>query len=217
MYTKKSTRKKLKRSLMNKNTKDHSGRISKEEINKLKHIDFTGEIHLLDTEEKVSQAKEKFLNFLKENKITGLDTESRPSFKKSDNFRISLVQVSFEDECFLFRLNLVQCPDYLREYLENPDIIKTGVAIKDDCRDLKKHFHITAKGVIDVQDLAKKAGYITLGLRSLTGLLMNRKISKAAKLTNWENQKLTPAQVRYAATDAWISLKLYQALNLKES
>lgn len=201
-----------------KNTsKVQNGRISKEEINKLELIDFTGKIHLIDTEEKVQEAHAKFTEFLKTNSITGLDTESRPSFKKSDNFRISLVQVSFEEECFLFRLNLVECPDYLRKYLENPDIIKTGVAIKDDCRDLKKHFQIQAKGVIDVQDLAKSAGYITLGLRSLTGLLMNRKISKAAKLTNWENRKLTPSQIRYAATDAWISLKLYQALKLKES
>ncbi|WP_419168549.1 3'-5' exonuclease [Halobacteriovorax sp.] len=200
-----------------KTKKVQNGRISKEEINKLELIDFDGKIHLIDTEEKSQQSQESFQKHLEDNSITGLDTESRPSFKKSDNFQISLVQVSFEDECYLFRLNLIQCPDYLREYLENPDIIKTGVAIKDDCRDLKKHFQITAKGVIDVQDLAKKAGYVTLGLRSLTGLLMNRKISKAAKLTNWENPKLTPPQIRYAATDAWISLKLYQALKLKES
>ncbi len=192
-------------------------RITKQEINEFDLIDFEGTIHLIDTEEKCQKAKKEFLSLTSKYLITGLDTESRPSFKKTDNFKISLIQVSFDEVCFLFRLNKVKCPDYLVDYLQNDKIIKSGVAVKDDCRDLKKQYKIDAKGIVDVQDLAKAQGYITLGLASLTGILLKRKISKKAKLTNWENNKLTPAQIKYAATDAWISLKLYEALSVKES
>lgn len=192
-------------------------RITKQEINEFDLIDFEGTIHLIDTEEKCQKAKKEFLSLTSKYLITGLDTESRPSFKKTDNFKISLIQVSFDEVCFLFRLNKVKCPDYLVDYLQNDKIIKSGVAVKDDCRDLKKQYKIDAKGIVDVQDLAKAKGYITLGLASLTGILLKRKISKKAKLTNWENNKLTPAQIKYAATDAWISLKLYEALSVKES
>ncbi|POB14620.1 MULTISPECIES: 3'-5' exonuclease [Pseudomonadati] len=199
-----------------KNTNNIKARITKEEINSFEMIDYTGQIHLIDTEQKAQDISKRFQELNQKYNCTGLDTESRPSFKKTDNFRISLIQVSFEDECFLFRLNKIQCPDYLVEYLEDENLIKTGVAVKDDCRDLKKQYHINAKGVVDVQDLAKAQGYITLGLQSLTGILLEKKISKKAKLTNWENNKLTDAQIRYAATDAWISLKLYQALDKKD-
>lgn len=190
-------------------------RISKEEIRELELIEYTGKTHLIDTQQKALEAQELFESLNNQYKITGLDTESRPSFKKSDNFHISLVQVSFEDHCFLFRLNKIKFPSYLKEYLESDKLTKTGVALKDDCRDLRKHFDIHPKGIVDVQDLAKEQGYITLGLMSLTGILLKRRISKKAKLTNWENNKLTPAQINYAATDAWISLKLYEALTNK--
>ena len=38
------------------------------------------------------------------------------------------------------------------------------------------------------------------------------KISKTQRLTNWETDKLTDAQQRYAATDAWATLLLHQQL-----
>ena len=38
------------------------------------------------------------------------------------------------------------------------------------------------------------------------------KISKSQQLTNWENSHLTPEQARYASTDAWATLLIYEDL-----
>ena len=42
------------------------------------------------------------------------------------------------------------------------------------------------------------------------------KISKAQQLTNWENSHLTPEQARYASTDAWATLLIYEDLMAHE-
>ena len=60
--------------------------------------------------------------------------------------------------------------------------------------------------------MAKSLGINQLGLRSLAGMLLNARVSKGAKLSNWENNNYTQAQIDYAATDAWVGLKLYQKL-----
>ena len=38
---------------------------------------------------------------------------------------------------------------------------------------------------------------------------MNGRISKAAQVTNWAREALDEKQIRYAATDAWISREIY--------
>ncbi|MDD3313836.1 MAG: 3'-5' exonuclease domain-containing protein 2, partial [Pseudodesulfovibrio sp.] len=37
------------------------------------------------------------------------------------------------------------------------------------------------------------------------------RISKSAQCSNWAKDRLSPQQVAYAATDAWISRELYLA------
>jgi len=39
------------------------------------------------------------------------------------------------------------------------------------------------------------------------------RISKAQRVTNWEAPDLTEAQLIYAATDAWISHRIFESLN----
>ena len=46
-----------------------------------------------------------------------------------------------------------------------------------------------------------------ISLQKVYAIIFGGKISKAQRLTNWEADKLTGAQQKYAALDAWACLK----------
>ena len=41
-------------------------------------------------------------------------------------------------------------------------------------------------------------------------ILLKKRISKAQQTSNWEREQLTQAQLDYAATDAYLGLKVYE-------
>ncbi len=183
-------------------------KISKEEINNFPLVSFQGKVNLITNNAQCKTA----VSFLKENATLGFDTETKPSFKKGEFHPVCLLQLSTEDEAFLFRFTHLKLNDPIKELLTNPNIVKTGVAIRDDIIGLKRLSHFEAQGFIEISDLAKKVGITQLGLQSLTAILLNRKLSKKNKLTNWEKEILSDDQMNYAATDAWISREIYLKL-----
>ena len=46
----------------------------------------------------------------------------------------------------------------------------------------------------------------------LTALLLGFRISKSAQTSNWDSDQLNEKQISYAATDAWVCLKIYDIL-----
>ena len=52
-----------------------------------------------------------------------------------------------------------------------------------------------------------------MGLQKLYANVFQQKISKSQQLTNWEADILSDKQKRYAATDAWACVQLYNELN----
>ena len=182
--------------------------ISKEELNELPLESFNGEIVVVDYESDLK----KILPFLKKQKILGFDTETRPTFKKGALNEVALLQLSTEKTAFIFRLNKMGLPAELVSILANPEIIKVGVAIGDDIKDLKKRSKFVAAGFVEIQEKVKDFEIENFGLKKLSGLLLGFRISKAQQTSNWEAEKLTEAQINYAATDAWVSLKIYNRL-----
>jgi ribonuclease D len=182
--------------------------ISNEEINDLPLISFKGKVTLITEESQCAEA----ISILSKEPILGFDTETRPAFKKGESYPVCLLQLSTNDEAFLFRLNKIPLLQEVRDLLENENIIKTGVAIHDDIKGLKKLAPYEARGFIEIADLAKKLGIKKLGLRSLAAILFDKKLSKKNKLTNWEKESLTEQQLNYAATDAWLSREIYLKL-----
>jgi ribonuclease D len=125
---------------------------------------------------------------------------------------VALLQLSTEEEAFLFRLNITGFNGALTKLLSNPGIKKVGVGIRDDLRGLQQLNNFTPKGFIDIQELAPKYGIEVLSLKNLAGLLLGIRISKRQRLSNWEADALSEGQILYAATDAWVALKIYNKI-----
>jgi len=181
-------------------------KISKAEINELPLIAWEGEIQILESAEEMEAAA----SILANESHLGFDTETRPSFKKGDYYPPALIQLATEHCVYLFRISETETFDPLLPILESPDILKTGVAIKDDVKELRAMEDFTPNGFVEIADITVKLGYENRGLRALAGLLLQGRISKAAQVTNWARPKLDNKQVRYAATDAWISREIYR-------
>jgi len=183
--------------------------ITKEEVNELPLGQFEGEIFLIDHPEQVDEAVE----FLAGQRIIGFDTETKPSFKKGEFNHVSLLQLSTSTQAFLFRLNKIGFPDSLRNLMEKENIVKIGAAVHDDLKGLGKltdSFYPLS--FFDLNDELKKVGFLNVGVRNLSGMVLKIRISKSEQVSNWESEILTEKQQRYAATDAWACLKIFNLL-----
>lgn len=183
--------------------------ITKEEIAQLPLASFSGKMHIITNQYELSKA----VKLLKKENCLGFDTETRPAFRKGQVYKVSLLQLSTDTDAFLFRLNQCAFQPELLEILCDENIVKAGVAIRDDLKALRKLTDFEPANFIELGNLASQLGIKKLGLRSLAAILLNVRISKRYQLTNWEINKLNEAQLRYAATDAWIGLQLLKKLN----
>ncbi|MEC8208961.1 MAG: 3'-5' exonuclease [Verrucomicrobiota bacterium] len=189
-------------------------KISKAEINELPLIEWEGEVQILESFDEMEAAT---ANLANESHL-GFDTETRPSFRKGDYYPPALIQLATEYCVYLFRISRTETFAPLLPILETDKILKTGVAIKDDVKELRTMKDFTPSGFVEITDITAKLGYENRGLRALTGLLLQGRISKAAQVSNWARPVLNNKQVRYAATDAWISREIYrQAIAERDS
>jgi ribonuclease D len=183
--------------------------ISKEEITELPLGQFEGPIYLIDRPDQVEEA----VDFLEDQRIIGFDTETKPSFHKGQSNQVSLLQLSTSSQAFLFRLNRIGFPAPLRSLLEKENLVKVGAAVHDDLKALRKltdSFY--PQSFFDLNDELKKVGFHNVGVRNLSGMVLKIRISKAEQVSNWELEKLTERQQRYAATDAWACLEIFEQL-----
>lgn len=156
---------------------------------------------------------ERAVQFLRTCPILGIDTETRPSFRRGTVHKVALLQIAGGGICFLFRLNYMGFPDCLAQLLENPDIPKIGLSLKDDVHQLRQRRpDFTPKGFIDLQQTAAEMGIRDMSLAKLFANFFRQRISKTAQLTNWEADALDEKQRVYAATDADACILLYQRM-----
>lgn len=174
----------------------------------LSFLSFPGTIHLITEDSQTDVIAERLLKAT----ALGFDTETRPAFKKGVVYQVALLQLATETEAFLFRLHQIRNFEVFKTIFEDQNIIKAGVAIRDDIKQLQKRFAFTPQGFVELQDLAKLKGLQNFGLKGMTEEVLDLTITKGPKTTNWEAQELTDRQLQYAATDAWIGLKLFQKL-----
>lgn len=169
---------------------------------------FEGEVIVVDKEDQIPDA----VAYLSAQPVLGVDTESRPSFQRGIHYPTALVQIATHERCYLFRLTHIGMPQALADIFANPSICKVGLAFKDDINGLRRRRNFTPANCIDIQSMVARYGILDLGLQKIFAICFGKKISKSQQLTNWENSHLTPEQARYASTDAWATLLIYEDL-----
>lgn len=195
-------------------TKIIYNKFDKKKIGELPRVLFEGKIVVVLS---VSEA-DKAVKYLLSRDILGIDTETRPMFHKGEHHKVALLQVSDHDTCFLFRLNRIGMPRSIISFLEDTTVPKIGLSLNDDILMLHQRANFKKGNFIDLQDYVKELGIEDLSLQKLYANIFHQRISKREQLSNWENDVLTEPQKRYAATDAWACINLYEEMRrLKES
>ena len=189
-------------------------KITKAEIAAMPKVEFPGRIYVIYTEADTDKA----VAYLMNQQIVGVDTETRPSFKRGQTHKVALMQISTHDTCFLFRLNKIGMPESLQKFLVS-DTLKIGLSLKDDFQVIRrrKDVHAEEGNWIELQDYVSRFGIEDRSLQKLYANLFGEKISKSQRLSNWEAESLSEAQMKYAATDAWACVQIYNCLQEMET
>ena len=182
--------------------------IDKATINELPIESFAGRIHVVDT---VDQAK-KAVEVLRQHNVLGIDTETKPSFRKGRTNKVSLIQLSTDAECFLFRINKIGFIEELRDVLTDPDMTKIGISLRDDFSVLHRVDSFEPRNFVDLQSVVGQYGIADMSLQKIYAIIFGKKISKSQRLSNWEADQLSVPQQYYASLDAWACLHIYEAL-----
>jgi ribonuclease D len=182
--------------------------ITSEELNLLPLKTFDGKVSVITEVEKLAKVKSE----IEKHDIIGFDTETRPSFKRGQIYKVALLQLAVPNKVYLIRLHHTGLPSEIISIFENPRIVKAGVAIHDDIKSLQKVNKFTPASFVELSALARSLGLQVESVKKLAGLLLGIRISKSAQTSNWEAPTLTEKQIDYAATDAWVCLEIYSKL-----
>ncbi len=180
-------------------------KLSKDEINALPIARYEGDVRLVRCEDTLRAA----VDTLRHERVLGFDTETKPSFRKGRANAPALVQLAGAHTVFLIQLTWLPMNALLAELLEDANILKVGVSIHDDMRELQKAFDFTPAGVVDLAHIARVHHLETQGLRNLAANFFSIRISKGPQCSNWSLQELSERQIVYAATDAWIGREVF--------
>ena len=155
--------------------------------------------------------------------LLGFDTETRPSFTTGvPNGPPALIQLSSPTHSVIVRVRpALGIPPALVALLVDPTYTKVGQEVLNDLTQLVEHYHDlpatlssspSSHSFLDLRSLSSRLSVDRCGLAGLTAGLMAAQLSKAAQMSNWSRQRLSQAQVTYAALDALVSLQLKQKL-----
>lgn len=182
--------------------------ITKKEVMDFPLRHYPGKIVVAASEEQIQRAIQEINN----STVVGFDTEAKPTFVKGQIRNIGLIQVATDNKVFLLRIHKVGVLDCIHELLENENILKVGIGLKDDYNLLDRLRPLTPQGFLDLNDTMTELGAESIGARNLAAMILEIRISKSAQTSNWELEELSQKQLHYAATDAWICLEIYKKL-----
>ena len=182
--------------------------ITVDEVNLLPLRAYSGKVQV------VTDASQfpKIASEIAKHKIVGFDTETRPSFKKGQSYKLALIQLAVPNKVYLIRTHYTGLTKDIISIFENPEIMKAGVAIRDDIKALQTLGTFSPSSFIELATLSRAVGLQVESVKKLAALMLGFRISKSAQTSNWEAPTLTENQIEYAATDAWVCLELYGKL-----
>ena len=179
--------------------------ISSEELANLPIRRYEGEVSVVCSPAELERA----LADIGGESVVGFDTETRPSFRRGESYRPCLAQVATARAVYLFQLQQQDFSGAIAGLLGARAIVKVGVSVAEDLRQLKTLFPADEASVLDAGAVAKRHGLRQTGLRNLAAIFLGIRIPKGKRTSNWSAPRLSAAQILYAATDAWACRELY--------
>ena len=180
----------------------------------LEYASFPGKIYVIDS---VGSQFNRAIAYLRSQKVIGFDTETRPTFSQDQpRYGVALLQLSGPDKAFLFRINKMGMHRRLCNLLASDKVIKVGAAIHDDIRGLRMKHEFVPSAFVDLQKIVCEWGIRDKSVKKMAGIILGFRVSKTQQLSNWEAERLSDAQCRYAATDAWVCREMYLKLQSSE-
>ena len=183
-------------------------KFDKATINALPLVEYPYKINVILNEYEAERA----VDYLLTCDILGVDTETKPAFRRGQNHKVALLQVATREQCFLFRLNHLGLPQSIIRLLSNRMVPMVGLSWHDDIMSLHRRAEFTPGWFIDIQDIIGNIGIEDKSLQKLYANLFGEKISKRQRITNWEADVLSDKQKEYAAIDAWACINLYDEI-----
>ncbi len=184
--------------------------VTPEEIEQFALGTFPGKIEVIDS---CGPQFDSAVAYLSRQDMIGFDTETRPVFSpRQPHNGVAILQLSGLERAFLFRVQKLGLPKKLCAVLSDPRIRKIGAACHDDVRGLQKIAPFKELGFVDLQKIAWEWGVADKSVKKMAAIILGCKISKAQQVSNWEAERLSEAQIKYAATDAWVCLEMYRKL-----
>jgi ribonuclease D len=148
----------------------------------------------------------------------GFDTESKPTFKvgeQSDGPHI--LQLSTAERAWVFQLHDPQCRAVTADLLALEGVAKAGFGLGDDRKRIVHKLGVEPMGILELNTVFRERGYRKdMGVKGAVAVLFNQRFikSKKAATSNWANERLTEAQLIYAANDAYAAIRVWDALGL---
>ena len=189
---------------------------SKEEIALLAPFDRLGleRIELVATAGQARQAADE----LAAAAVWGFDTESKPTFFKDQlSEGPHIVQLATRERAWIFQLHDMECRAIAAGLLALPGVVKAGFGLGDDKKRIASKLGVEPVDVLELNHVFRERGYRKdMGVKGAVAVLFNRRFlkSKKAATSNWANPQLTPAQLVYAANDAWAAICVYDGLGI---
>ncbi|WP_409053386.1 3'-5' exonuclease [Variovorax sp. GrIS 2.14] len=153
-------------------------------------------------------------------RIVGFDTESKPTFAKNEvNTGPHLVQFSTMTTAYLFQLHRTDCIPTMQMLIDSTALLKVGFGLSTDLTLIRNRLGTEPRAVFDIDNEFRRRGYRkSVGVKTAVALVFDRRFMKSRKATtsNWANKQLTDSQIRYAANDAYASIRVYDALGLRQ-
>ncbi|XP_059302869.1 3'-5' exonuclease isoform X2 [Lycium ferocissimum] len=187
-------------------------------------ITFKGRVIYSRTTGEVEKSAVELFNFVEEKKrkeghvALGFDIEWKPTFRRgAPTGKAAVMQICGDKvNCYVLHIIHSGIPQTLQSLLEDPTVVKVGVGIANDAYKVYRDHNVFVKTSEDLSELANKKldDPKKWGLASLTEKLLAKQLPKPSniRLGNWEANVLSTDQLHYAATDAFVSWYLYQAL-----
>ncbi len=148
--------------------------------------------------------------------VVGFDTESKPTFAKNEvSTGPHLVQFATRETAWLFQLHRSECNEVLGALIGSEALRKVGFGLSSDLSLIRQKLKVEPRAVYDIDDEFRRRGYRrSVGVKTAVALVFGQRFTKSRKATtsNWASYRLSEAQLRYAANDAYASIRVFDAL-----